>query len=161
MKSIWMILFSLFTIHFISGCGDNNKKVPIQTKEKILVKTEIAVQKPWIRPGVQGGNTAVFFILENKSDKADTLVGASSSLAEVVEVHETYEDDEGKMGMRHTEEIEIKANSDFVFKPMSYHVMLIGLTKDLPSGTEESISIKLKNFGEITFNALVTDNARF
>lgn len=51
--------------------------------------TEIVVREAWARPSIQGGSGAVYLTIENRGDRSFTLIGASSEVAEVVELHET------------------------------------------------------------------------
>lgn len=49
----------------------------------------VTVERAWARPAIQGGNGAVYFVLANHGKDPVTLIGASSDVAEFVEIHET------------------------------------------------------------------------
>jgi copper(I)-binding protein len=50
---------------------------------------DLKVGEIWARPGDQGANSAVYFIIENNSAEADTLLSAESDIADAVELHES------------------------------------------------------------------------
>jgi copper(I)-binding protein len=85
---------------------------------------------------------AAYLVIHNNSDVDDSLIGASSPVAEVVEVHLSSMDDEGLMSMQQVQEVPIPAHGDAVLKPGSYHIMLINLVEPLTEGTEVEISLE-------------------
>ena len=70
----------------------------------------ITVSNAWIRSPAPGQTvTGAFMTLSNSSDTASALTSASSSVAGVVEIHETSMSD-GMMRMRKVSQIDIPAN---------------------------------------------------
>lgn len=51
---------------------------------------DIQIDQGWARPAIAGGNGAAYLIITNAGDTPASLIGASSSVANFVEVHETY-----------------------------------------------------------------------
>ncbi len=49
----------------------------------------LKVEEIWARPGDQEANSAVYFIIENNTAEADTLLSAESDIADAVELHES------------------------------------------------------------------------
>lgn len=123
-------------------------------------KTQISVNDPWIRPAAKGANSAFFFQLENKSDKADTLIAVKFVHSEVVELHETFKKDNDMMGMRSVKFVAIPAKSTVAFKPRDLHIMLIGLAKDVKIGESYDLKLVLKKAGEIKTTAVVRDTPK-
>lgn len=156
-KILKIFAILLLTLFFLS-CGDNSDKKDqaVEENEKISA-AELTIENPWIRPGTQNRNTALFLIINNQTDNADTLYDVESDVAQVVEVHESYKTEDDMMGMRHIEFLEIPSNSKVELKPRSYHVMLIGLNEDLAPGAERSFVLKFKNAGEIKIAAAVKE----
>ncbi|NPA80733.1 MAG: copper chaperone PCu(A)C [Thermotogae bacterium] len=111
----------------------------------------LTVSNAWARPGMKGGNSAAYFIVINESDKPDTLYGAAvkEDIVSRVEIHETYDAGDGKMGMRHIPYIVIPPKGRMVFRPGGYHIMLIGLKKTLAEGDKFTLVLKFKRAGEI------------
>jgi len=79
---------------------------------------------------------AAYMVIHNSMDEDDTLLGASSPAAGVVEIHESSMDAEGAMAMMHVEEIPLPAHADAVLEPGGYHIMLIDLVEPLTEGAE-------------------------
>ena len=70
------------------------------------------------------------------------------SPTDLVEVHETYEKEGARMGMRRVEKVPVPANSTTSFKPMGHHVMLIKLSEDLHVGDTVAAVLNFKIAGE-------------
>jgi copper(I)-binding protein len=114
---------------------------------------KVKIIDPWMRVGAQGQNTALFFKIENNSDKADTLYQVDFQLAGKVEIHETYDAGNGMMGMREIGKVIIPANSTFELKPGSFHVMLIKLKQDIKKGFVGDFVLHFRNAGKIKIKA--------
>jgi copper(I)-binding protein len=114
----------------------------------------IEIKNAWMRPGAQGMNTALYLDIKNNGSTEDTLYDAKSSLAKIVEVHETYSRGD-MMGMRKTKGIAIKPNSLFQLKPGGHHIMLIDLNKKLENGSNAEVLLYFKKAGKIPVKALI------
>ncbi|MGB5488813.1 MAG: copper chaperone PCu(A)C, partial [Lysobacterales bacterium] len=91
----------------------------------------ITVSQPRIRATAPGQTVSgAFMTLVNNSATAYALTSVSFSGASVVEIHETSMNGD-MMRMRKVSQIEIPANGSAELKPGSYHIMLIGLEKEL------------------------------
>ena len=114
---------------------------------------KIKINDPWMRPSSEKMATALYFIIENKSEKADTLFQVDSDLAERVEIHETYS--EGEMvGMRKVNIIVIEGKSSFELKPGAHHIMLMKLKKNINDGDKGEFVLHFKQAGEIKITAI-------
>jgi len=113
---------------------------------------KIKIKDAWIRPSSENMATALYFIIENNSSKADTLFQADCDFAGKVEIHETYSQGD-MMGMRKVDFIIIDSKSSFEFKPGGYHVMLMKLKKDINVGDEEKFTLHFKQAGELIITA--------
>ncbi|MDX1700029.1 MAG: copper chaperone PCu(A)C [Melioribacteraceae bacterium] len=145
MRGVTLLLLFIF---FASGCQKEEKK-------DISIKEGISIEDSWIRPGVQERNTAAFMKILNGTDFEDTLISASSDLAKVVEIHETFTRENDLKGMRQIDHIIIPPNSVTELKPNGLHIMLIGLEQDLRGGDEGQVTLWFKTAGERTINAKV------
>ncbi len=100
---------------------------------------QVAVTDAWVRATVpQQQTSGVYMTLTAAQDAR--LVGASSPVAAAVEIHQT------RMGnntarMRHARAIELPAAKSVELKPGGYHLMLLGLKRQMKEG--ESVSIRL------------------
>lgn len=104
----------------------------------------LKIEHPWTRATPGGAKVAGGFMkITNTGSAPDRLVGGSSTIAGIFEVHEMSMDG-GMMKMRALEKgLEIKPGQTIELKPGSYHVMFI----DLKSPIKEGEMIK----GELVF----------
>lgn len=116
----------------------------------------INVKDAWARVSAKGSNSAAYFKVINNSDKNDTLVGAQSNSAEIVEIHETFKEN-NKMGMRAVKFVGIPAKSEVNFKPGGLHIMLINLNRNLKSNDTINLVLKFKHSKEIKLKVPVKD----
>lgn len=100
-----------------------------------------------VRPAAQGGTTAAYFMHENTSSKSDTLVFIRAEIAEITQVHETYETEDGMMGMREQEQVVVSSGENIEFRQGGLHVMLISLKNELVDGDSVTIDMKWSNAG--------------
>lgn len=121
-------------------------------------KQGIEVQNAWSRPTMQGGNGGVFLELQNHGPNADELIGASSEVAEIVEIHESKMEGD-VMQMRMIPSLPLEVNTKVTFKPGGLHVMLINLKQDLKTGDEFDVTLRFKDHEDITVRVVVRDAA--
>ena len=115
---------------------------------------ELQVNDGWARPGLADGNGGVFFIIDNPV-AADTLLSASSDVAEVAELHKTIMQD-GAMQMVQQMNVPVPIG-ETAFRPGDLHVMLIGLKNDLKPGDTFTLTLKFETAGEKVLNVTVKE----
>lgn len=122
----------------------------------------ITVTGAWARAAsAAAGAGAAYATITNAGSAADALIGASSPAAATVEVHETMEmgspdaSGGGMMGMQPVARVEIPAGGSLQLKPGGYHVMLVGLVRDLAVGDTIDLTLKFERAGTITVKAQV------
>ncbi|MBC8334612.1 MAG: copper chaperone PCu(A)C [Anaerolineales bacterium] len=106
----------------------------------------LEISDVWARPGLADGNGAVYFLIDNSTGEEDTLISASSDIAQAVEIHISMMDGE-VMQMKPQHEVSIPVGKT-EFKPGGLHVMLIGLHDDLNTGDNFQITLKFQTAGE-------------
>lgn len=100
---------------------------------------QVTVSEPWVRGTVEGQRaTGAFMTLLASSDVV--LVGASSPVAGVVEIHETRMEG-GVMKMRAVDRLALVSGRALLLAPGRHHVMLMGLRKPLQSGEAVTLSL--------------------
>ena len=104
-------------------------------------------------PVPAGANGAAYMTLSSDGG-GDRLVGASTDIAEAVELHETTAED-GSMAMQPVDGVEIPAGGEAVLEPGGLHVMLIDVTEELAEGDTVDITLTFENAGEQTVSAEV------
>ncbi len=110
--------------------------------------SELTITEPWVRVAAEGMNTAFFFKVTNPLEQNDTLISAESDIAEIIEIHETFVDENGLMGMRKIPFAVIPSNSTVEFKPRDLHVMAIRLKQDVKTGDTTLLKLTFNNAGE-------------
>lgn len=137
-KVLMMVVAGMF---LLSACG---------TKEGI------EISEPWARTSTQGMNSAVYFVIQNHNVEMDELIGVTSDVADAVEVHESKMEG-GVMKMNHVGSVALEPSAKVEFMPGGYHVMLIGLKRDLKAGDEIEVTLQFRNSPDLTIKAIVKD----
>jgi len=117
---------------------------------------KLTVNDPWARPAILSGTGAAYFIIDNPTGQADTLLSAKSDAAQAVELH-TTEMQGGVMKMMPQEKIAIPANGKVEFKPGGLHVMFINLKRDLKVGDTLALTLRFQNAGEMNLQVKVQE----
>ena len=68
-------------------------------------------------------------------------------------VHETSVDGAGTAAMKPVDRVELPAGDTVEFKPGSYHVMLMGLSKDLTAGGTIELDLVFEHAGKVVVKA--------
>jgi copper(I)-binding protein len=98
-------------------------------------------------------------VLTNFTDQDVALIGASSDVASAVEVHLSSVGADGTMQMAQQESVAIPAGAALELKSGSYHIMFIGLTKDLVMGDEVTLTLHFDGYDDLTLTVPVKDAA--
>jgi copper(I)-binding protein len=154
MKSRFIIvLLPLFSLFAVSCNSDEQTEQP--AVEFHLPESGIDITGAWARPGRMNGVSAIYMNVLNGSSETDTLISLSSEVAELVELHETYELDNDMMGMREAEDPIFPGRAVVSMQPGGLHVMLIQLNHVLNEGDEIELSLIFAKAGEISVTAPV------
>ena len=94
----------------------------------------VTIEGAWARelPPVSV-NGAAYVTIANEGDRPDRLTGASSAIAERVEIH-VHEQAGGMMAMRRLDGLDLPPGEHVRFAPGGMHLMLIGLEDPLEKG---------------------------
>ncbi|MDZ7808375.1 MAG: copper chaperone PCu(A)C [Gracilimonas sp.] len=102
-----------------------------------------------VRPAAAGGTSAAYFTYTNTLSESDTILGVTSRIAAVTQVHETYKTEDGMMGMRHKTDLTVQPKETMVFEQGGLHVMLMQLNNELSEGDSISVTLQLSKAGEV------------
>jgi len=119
------------------------------------VFSQVEVENAWSRataPGAKVG--AGYLTIRNKSEKADKLLGASSSAAARVETH-VMEMQGQVMRMREVKGYDVPAKGSFELKPGGPHLMLVDIKRQLKEGEKVPVVLRFQNAGEIRAELVV------
>lgn len=136
----FMLVLGIIAVLVLAGCAGTRSAGP-----------QIEVKNVWARPtraGMGGKVTsAAYMVITNKGSEADRLVGAMSDVAEAVEVHQTIKEGD-VMRMQPVEGgLEIPAGGSVELKPGGYHIMLIGVKRELKPGDRFSLVLEFQKSG--------------
>lgn len=93
--------------------------------------------------------SAAFLQIENKGKAEDTLLSATSSAAEQIEIHNMSMEGD-VMKMRVVDSITIKSGAKVEMKPgQGYHLMLMGLNKPLKAGDKIPVTLTFRQAGKM------------
>ncbi len=134
-------------------------------------QSDLSVSKAWVRPiavSMAGSDmegmtmndsvTAAYMVIENRGGGADKLIGVSTDVASIAEIHQTQIDEMGVARMRpQPEGVEIPSNSTLLIEPLSYHIMLSGLTRTLEREQEITIQLTFASGTVLDIFAIVAD----
>ncbi|HMK09178.1 MAG TPA: copper chaperone PCu(A)C [Anaerolineales bacterium] len=114
----------------------------------------LEASEAWTRPADVGGTSAVYLSLTNNTETPDRLLGADSSAAAVVEIHETMV--EGDMAhMMPVDSIDLPPGEKVILDPGGFHLMLVGVTQALAPGDRVSLTLHFERAGEVMLEAEV------
>lgn len=111
----------------------------------------IHVVGAWARPSIPGASTsAAYALLVNLTDADETLVSAHTEIAQATELHEMRMGENDVMQMRPVKGgIRIPAGGAALLQPGGLHVMLIGLTAEVPTDSTLDLTLTFANSGEM------------
>jgi len=124
---------------FVAGCADFSDRANAAS---------VVVSDGWAR-ATEGTTdtsmTAAFMNIDNPTDTPIVLVGASSPVAPMVQLHEMVMQD-GVMTMQQMQGgLTIEANRGKTLAPGGNHIMLMGLTETLAPGDEVSVTLQFQD----------------
>ena len=113
---------------------------------------KVYVVGAWARASIPGApNTVAYGLLLNLTNSADTLVGASSSVAQAAELHDTLIGQNGVMSMTPLPSgIAVPAGGAVLLQPGGMHIMLVGLKQSIDVGSTFDLTFTFAHAGSST-----------
>lgn len=134
---------------------------------------DLTISEPWVRAASASATTnsmnhnshssstmgeattAGYMIISSRSSEPDFLIAANvADLAEAVELH-TVITENSVIQMRQVERIEIPAQGSIELKSGSFHIMLIGLKRDLKPDEIVRLTLTFERSGTVEVPAVV------
>ncbi|MDX1637264.1 MAG: copper chaperone PCu(A)C [Balneolaceae bacterium] len=137
MKVSHILFLTLLLIGIGCTPGDEN-----QTVSENVSANGIEIREAWARPAKQGMMGGAYLTIANGTDRADTLLGLSTPVAGIAEIHESYQTETGMGGMRPAGKLPVEARSRLQLSPGGYHIMLMQLDRDLGVGDSIPATIR-------------------
>lgn len=151
----------LLSFLFFTNCTETENQQTAQQQESRETVTapaavnDLTIDDPRARPASQGTMSAAYFTISNPSSEPDTLLSITSDVAELIEIHESFEEADGMKGMRKVDYLEIASGETVRLEPGGYHLMLIRLTQTLGSGDEFEMTLHFAQKGDETVHVTV------
>lgn len=118
---------------------------------------EMEVHQAWVRPTAQGENAAVYLTIHNHSTTEDELTGATATVTDTVEIHESKMEND-VMHMNKIASLPIAADEEIIFTPGGLHIMLIDIKQELILGEHIGITLSFKNHEGIVVEVHIEDS---
>lgn len=111
----------------------------------------LSLQHPWSRETAVGQAVGGGFLsISNSGNREDRLLSGTSPVAAEVQLH-TMTVDGGVMRMRQvTDGIAIPAKGSVDLKPGGYHIMFMGLKRQLRQGERVPVTLRFQRAGSVT-----------
>ena len=113
----------------------------------------IRVDHAWSRAAA-AGRVGVLYLTVTDSGVPDRLVGVDTEVADKAELHESLSENR-VMKMRPVQAIPVTPGEPTVLKPGGYHVMLLGLRRELKDGDSFPVTLHFASGGAVTTTANV------
>lgn len=147
-KKLAAALAAFVAVFVLSACSTSENEVAIAMSDPVVRAID---EISFINAETGKAMTGSFMTLTNSSDEDVTLVGGSSPVAGIVEIHEVVD------GVMRAAEagLTIPANGSVELRMGGWHVMLMELNQALNAGDEVDMTLEFSNGETLTFKAPV------
>ncbi len=116
---------------------------------------DLVLHHAWSRANPAGAKSgAVFVTIENTGDTPDQLLGASSDVAAMTEVHQMSMEND-MMTMKPAGILDIPAHGKVELKPHGLHIMLMGLKQRFAEGDTFAVTLTFAKAGSVVLQVVV------
>ncbi len=117
----------------------------------------LTITDPWVK-AVDDGMTAAFGTMVNSGDTDVVVMSATADVSDMVELHETVQNDDGSMAMQPREGgFEVPAGGDHELAPGGDHIMMMGVTRPLEPGETVTLTLTLADGSTTDVEATVKE----
>lgn len=117
----------------------------------------VTITDAWVK-SADSGMSAAFGVLENTGDEDVVVTAATTTASEMLELHETVENEAGEMIMREIDGgFTIPAGGELDLEPGGNHLMLMGLTDPIAAGDEVVFTLTFADDSALEFTAPAKD----
>lgn len=114
----------------------------------------VRIESPWARATPPGAKVGAVYLQITGACGADALVGAESTAAGRVEIHNMFRED-GKMRMRAIPQLAVPANEQVTLQPGGLHIMLLDIKQPLKEGEKVDVTLVFEKAGRVPVTANV------
>ncbi len=142
----------------LSGCTtsaatDANATTPAPNPTQAA---SIALSDPWVKTA-ESGMTAAFGTLVNNTDKELTVVSATTTIANMIELHEVVMQNGAKVMRPKQGGFVVPAHGKHELAPGGDHIMIMGLKSPLKAGTEVSFTLTFADGQTLAVTAIAKE----
>ncbi len=157
MKRFTLLLLLLVAVTIVA-CGGS------ETEPAASAGTpgEMTIENVWGRNSpMAAANGAFYMTISNQTGTNDQLLGATSEVCSVAELHEMYMKENDVMGMRQVEGgvIDIPNGETVELKAGGLHVMCLDKVRALELDEEIPITLTFANAGDMEVTAVIRESA--
>ncbi|WP_447948065.1 copper chaperone PCu(A)C [Microbacterium maritypicum] len=117
----------------------------------------VTIEDAWVK-SAEEGMSAGFGTLVNGGDDDVTVVSVTSEASNMLELHETVENEAGEMVMREKDGgFVIPAGGKLALEPGGNHIMMMDLTGPLTAGSDVTFTLTFSDDSTYEFTAPVKD----
>jgi periplasmic copper chaperone A len=146
-----MLRGSLFALALAGLAACTPAPTPVETKPAPVeapAPAGVEVLDAYIAPATGGRPATAAYLVFVNTGEADRLVGASSSVAKAVEIHDHVTTADGMMSMVRLEDgLDLPKDSRVALEPGGKHLMFIGLTGDIVEGQNVTVTLQFEKAG--------------
>ncbi|MFE7093407.1 copper chaperone PCu(A)C [Streptomyces erythrochromogenes] len=132
-------VFSLTAALAISGCSGDSEP-------------EMTVSGAFMPQPVNDKMAGGFMVIKNGSGAADKLTGATSSLSDDLQIHETKD-----QKMQQVQSMEVPANGELKLERGGNHIMFMGLKSTPKVGDKVTVELRFEKAGSVKVELDVKD----
>ena len=147
-KKLAAALAAFVTVFALSACSSAEEGPVIAMSDPVVRAID---EISFINAETGKAMTGSFMTLTNNSDEDVTLVGGSSPVAGIVEIHEVI----GGVMKAAEDGLVIPANGTVELRMGGYHVMLMEQAKELKAGEEVTVTLNFSNGESVDYTAPV------
>lgn len=137
----------------LAGCASPGTSGSAAADTAAAEAASVSVEDAWVK-SAEEGMSAAFGTLENSSDTDVIVVAATTTASEMIELHETVENDSGEMVMRAKDGgFVIPAGGELHLEPGGSHIMLMGLAQPIAAGDEITFTLEFEDGSTLDFTA--------
>ncbi|KQM83636.1 copper chaperone PCu(A)C [Agromyces sp. Leaf222] len=138
----------------LAGCSST----PAAPAQAASTQAEsLAVTDAWVK-ATDTDMTAGFGLFENIGDEPLTIVTASAEFSDMLELHETVENESGEMKMQPKEGgFVIQPGESLTLQPGGDHIMIMALAEPLTAGDAVTITLGFDDGSTVAMDAVVKD----
>lgn len=151
-RPLALALLGSLSLVSLAACGRAGASADASGGDVTVVAGQVAVP-------ANPDQAAARFVIRNTTAVDDELVGVSSPDADLVAVHRSEVDPQGRAVMSEVAGLPVPARSEVTFEPGGLHVMLTGLHHRLRVGGTVSLRLEFAEAGTRRVELDVVDGA--